>query len=653
MSGRRGWAWVLLGAALIASLGLAAANRKALLERALLATLRHRGIERASLSVEDFEADRLSIAHVRIGDDDLVLRALAVRYSLGGLLDGRLDELRVEGLRIRGALEESGVSLGALDALLGDDAAPSPDRFPVLPAARIEVEEASVLLDTAEGPFVATLTVDLDAAGDGRFALAATAFPGLGTSVALEADAFVLGGSVAFRPERLQLHLEPAPFRLALAGELALADESGNLHITGTTPTLELSATPDGMASLRLATRGGELELPDTGLSLRGFELAASIDAEARLPSGRLAVQEIRDPSQEPRFPPLTFTTEFRPADERLEFEGTLEGLAGRLKLDLRGSHDPATGSGRADLALAPLQLEVDGLRPQDLLPSSAPLLQAAAGNISASGELAWDADGVSGFVNVGLRELTLQTHTAVVERINAALRVEGPWPPRTAPGQLVSMARLDFGLELTNGLVDYELRRDGVLKVESAEWQFAGGTLHAQGTLDLQADEQRLLLGVRDVDLAQLLALVNLDGLTGSGSLRGEMPVVLHGETIEIRDAVLEASSEGGWIRYSPEGEATAVASAAGMAFDDLLIALQNFRYERLSLTINGEAQGEVNVALSLHGSNPEHRDGQPYEFNMNVDGQLGDMLRQSDAAYRIPLRIEERLGEIAAGAK
>ena len=88
-------------------------------------------------------------------------------------------------------------------------------------------------------------------------------------------------------------------------------------------------------------------------------------------------------------------------------------------------------------------------------------------------------------------------------------------------------------------------------------------------------------------------------------------------------------------------------------MAFEDLLLALQNFRYERLRLTINGEAQGEVNVAVSLHGSNPEHRDAQPYEFNMNIDGQLGDMLRQSDAAYRIPTRIEQCLTELATGAK
>ena len=85
----------------------------------------------------------------------------------------------------------------------------------------------------------------------------------------------------------------------------------------------------------------------------------------------------------------------------------------------------------------------------------------------------------------------------------------------------------------------------------------------------------------------------------------------------------------------------------------DDLLQALRNFRYERLRLTVNGHAEGDVVVAISLLGANPEHRDGQPYEFNLNVDGRLVDLVRQSGAVYRIPAQIEAQLGEIAAEAR
>ena len=57
--------------------------------------------------------------------------------------------------------------------------------------------------------------------------------------------------------------------------------------------------------------------------------------------------------------------------------------------------------------------------------------------------------------------------------------------------------------------------------------------------------------------------------------------------------------------------------------------------------------------MALSLHGANPDHRSAQPYEFNLNVDGRLADMVRQSDAAYKIPARIEERINAIATRAE
>jgi hypothetical protein len=318
--------------------------------------------------------------------------------------------------------------------------------------------------------------------------------------------------------------------------------------------------------------------------------------------------------------------------------------------LQLDGRHDPARGAGRADLELSPLELSEGGLGPGELLPRLAPLLQSADGTVEASGEITWGGGEATGFIDFGARDLTVQTRAALIERMNTAVRIEGPWPPRIPAGQLVSMARLDFGLELTNGLVRYALRDDGIVVIETAEWEFAGGSIRSGGELDLGAEEQHMTLTVHDVDLAELLELVNLDGLSGTGRLNGEIPVYLGHGSIEIRDAVLETPSGGGWIRYQPAGEATAVASGEGMAFGDLLEALRSFRYERLRMTVNGDAQGSVVVALSLHGANPEHRDAQPYEFNLNVDGRLGDLVRESGAAYRIPAQIEEQLGRIGS---
>ena len=68
-----------------------------------------------------------------------------------------------------------------------------------------------------------------------------------------------------------------------------------------------------------------------------------------------------------------------------------------------------------------------------------------------------------SGDLEVGLRDLSLSSGGARIECINALLRFEGPWPPRTPGGQQLSMARLDIGLDLTDGLLTYRVDRDGV----------------------------------------------------------------------------------------------------------------------------------------------------------------------------------------------
>jgi hypothetical protein len=210
-------------------------------------------------------------------------------------------------------------------------------------------------------------------------------------------------------------------------------------------------------------------------------------------------------------------------------------------------------------------------------------------------------------------------------------------------------MARVDFGLELTNGLLSYTVEEDGVVELESAEWRFAGGVIRTAGAIDLFARERELLLAVDDVDLGKLLELVNLDGLSGTGRIGGRLPIVQRPDVIEIREAVLTSTVEGGWIRYRPAGGAAALPAAAEPALGDLLAALRNFRYERLTLRVNGDASGPVVVNISLVGANPDHRDGQPYDFNLNVDGRLGDLIRRGSAAYKIPERIDERLRGIA----
>jgi len=542
---------------------------------------------------------------------------------------------------VRGRIDAGGLHLGALDALRAaaeGAGAGSGRALPVLPVGRLEVDRAVLRLDTPHGPFEATLAIELDADGRGRFHGATGALATIETPVGVAAAPFALDGDVAFGAQGFEAHLEPAAF------SLTLATQAGPQPVAGTTPRLVLRGGA-GAPGLELRGVDGEIALLGPGATAVGVGFELRIDLATRLPSGSVRVRQLRDRSEPARFAPLELEAELVPGDAELAARGTLRSEVPGVAARFEGAQGLATGSGRVALRLEPLRLTEQGPRPGELLPALGPFVRSATGEVEARGELRWGADGLDGSADLGLRDLTLETRAARIERVNAALHFDGPWPPRTPRGQLISMARVDFGLELASGLVRFALRRDGAIDVEQAEWRFAGGTVRTSGRFEPFAPKHELVMTVADVDLAELLALVNLEGLGGTGRLEGRLPLTLEAGRLHISQAELHATEAGGWVRYRPRGRAVDALGAAGSALDDFLLALRDFRYDRLSLRVDGDAQQEVKVAISLAGANPQHRDGQPYAFNLNLEGRLADLVRQGAAAYRVPAEIERRL--------
>ena len=133
----------------------------------------------------------------------------------------------------------------------------------------------------------------------------------------------------------------------------------------------------------------------------------------------------------------------------------------------------------------------------------------------------------------------------------------------------------------------------------------------------------------------------MNLEGLSGSGKLEGELPIVLGEGEIEIRNAALHSSGKAGVIRYRPDSGTSNIAAADGQ-FATALDVLENFHYERLEIEINGPASGEVAIQIHLAGVKPDYKDGYPVDFNLSVDSRLSDLLRTGIRIYRLPEEIE-----------
>ena len=87
------------------------------------------------------------------------------------------------------------------------------------------------------------------------------------------------------------------------------------------------------------------------------------------------------------------------------------------------------------------------------------------------------------------------------------------------------------------------------------------------------------------------------------------------------------------------------AALEAGGANVSLLLQALENFHYEALRITLDGRTDAEMAIKLHVRGANPELYGGYPVEFNLNLEGELGNILRSGLASYEIPERIREQM--------
>lgn len=415
----------LLGAlALLAALAAWAA-RRTLAERALVAAAAARGVAPVALTVERLGLDGIALENLAIGapeTPDLAAVRVEAEWSWAGLRAGRLDALRAEGVRLRGRLDEQGLSLGALDPLLAaGDGAPAAAGEPplVLPVAQLALEDAQVELVTPEGVARGALSSALDVTPDGAVAGGAT--------LALEHPLGEAEGRLDLkgRPEALA-------FRAVLEGRAA----GGSRHVAA---TAEGEADALGgalradwtLAPLVFAPEGGlqpaALYPPLARLGLR--DVAARVEARGTL------VRE-RDGS-------LAWRAEVALRDGAATTAlARVEGVHGAIVLEGPPAHTPGpqlVAIGLADVGV-PLR---EGLIEATLRPDGALGVQRArfafAGGALESGAAVLDPDAGLDAVTLRARDLDLGELLALaaLDGLSGAGRLDGELPIAREEGAL------------------------------------------------------------------------------------------------------------------------------------------------------------------------------------------------------------------------
>lgn len=444
-------------------------------------------------------------------------------------------------------------------------------------------------------------------------------------------------------PVLTTIDLSTAPLRLSGAVGTEHGPVAGELSLPG----LRLHAEHGAAGwSGETTGKGGTLRIPAYDLEMTDLDLSAALPRnEAPTLSATASLAHRGDPGI---VIPLSLSLQARKAARGWQFEGRASDAFGRLSLDIAGRHDLARAAGSAALRVAPIEFAPNLRQPEDLFPYLAGIAEDVSGTIALAGELSWDAERIGSDLELLLRNVSASTAAVTIDRLNGVITVDGLSPFSTPPGQRVAVAAIDAGLPLTDGLLTFRVAPGPKLEIADGRLHLAGGTVNLQPLVfDPSGHSNAAVLAVTGVRLGELLSLAQIDGLTGDGTLTGEIPVRIEGGDIVIEHGELHAEAPGR-LSYDPLSPPAAL-QGQGETVSLALSALTDFRYQALRVTVDRQAGGEMLVGMHVRGSNPDFYDGYPVEFNLTVSGALDRVLRQSLAGYRIPETIEDRLKEFA----
>ncbi len=302
-----------------------------------------------------------------------------------------------------------------------------------------------------------------------------------------------------------------------------------------------------------------------------------------------------------------------------LTLHGTTTSADGRVVAALHATVPTREATGLAEFRLEPIAFVPGGLQPAQLAPALAASLTAVRGIIAASGMIRWSGDepAISGKLSLG--DLSFTAGTVGVENLSGTITFESIWPPRTLPGQVLSVGRIGSGLEVTNGIVRFQFDDRGRLQIEQAEVDFSGGRLSLEPvTLDPNANSHDLVLRAQRLNLQEVLDAANVEAASASGHVSGRIPVTLSREGIAVTGAILAADARG-FLRYRPSVPPTAL-QQEDSSIKLLRSVLTNFQYDRFSVTLDGGSGSEWKSAVHVAGNNPDVLEGHPFILNVNA---------------------------------
>lgn len=476
----------------------------------------------------------------------------------------------------------------------------------------------------------------------------------------LRLDSRGIGGGVRTRGLRLAGKLGESPITIA-------ADSA---HYGLTAGALDARAVAVGLGNaerrsqVTLAMLDGRVR--DAGLAGRFTGgagrigrvplLASAADGDWRWQGGQLAVNgglTLADADAEPRFKPLVSRdVVLTLADNHIVATGTLRHPeTGTTITRVALAHDLAAGSGHADLIVDGIDFD-DRFQPDRLTRLTYGVIADVVGRVTGEGHVRWSGDTVTSDGVFRTTNASLAAAFGPVAGLSTEIRFTDLLNLVSAPGQVATVASINPGVPVVDGVLRYQTLADQRVAIAGAYWPFAGGDLVLEPTiLDFtEHKERRLTFRVTGVDAGQFLQQFDFKNLDATGIFDGVLPMVFDQRGGRIENGRLAArAAGGGTIAYVGEVSQKDLGFWANMAFQ----ALKSLRYRTLDIVMNGPLAGEMITEVRFAGISQgagakrnfliRRLQKLPLVFNVRIEAPFRQLIDSAQTLYD-PKRLIER---------